>query len=110
MKIMWGITGAGHLLNESITVLNKLSKKHELTVIFSNAGLEVVKLYGYYKKIEQIISKNPNNKMVFEDDEKYAYPLSGKLTYEKYDLIVISPIFTLLLSNLSSKNIFIIKY
>lgn len=91
MKIMWGITGAGHLLNESITVLNKLSKKHELTVIFSNAGLEVVKLYGYYKKIEQIISKNPNNKMVFEDDEKYAYPLSGKLTYEKYDLIVISP-------------------
>ena len=43
MKIMWGITGAGHLLNESITVLNKLSKKHELTVIFSNAGLEVVK-------------------------------------------------------------------
>ena len=91
MKIMWGITGAGHLLNESITVLNKLSKKHELTVIFSNSGLEVVKLYGYYKKIEQIISKNPNNKMVFEDDEKYAYPLSGKLTYEKYDLIVISP-------------------
>lgn len=91
MKIMWGITGAGHLLTESITIMNKLSKKHELTVIFSNAGLEVVKLYGYYKKIEQIISKNPNNKMVFEDDEKYAYPLSGKLTYEKYDLIIISP-------------------
>ncbi|MBE6485900.1 MAG: hypothetical protein E7Z85_03555 [Methanosphaera stadtmanae] len=91
MKIMWGITGAGHLLNESITVLNKLSKKHDLTVIFSNAGLEVVKLYGYYTKIEQMISKNPDNKMVFEDDEKYSYPLSGKLTYEKYDLIVISP-------------------
>lgn len=91
MKIMWGITGAGHLLTESITIMNKLSKKHELTVIFSNAGLEVVKLYGYYKKIEQIISKNPHNKIVFENDEKYAYPLSGKLTYEKYDLIIISP-------------------
>ena len=91
MKIMWGITGAGHLLKESIEVLNKLSKKHEITIIFSNAGLEVVKLYGYYKKIERIISKNPNNQIVFEDDEKYAYPISGKLTYEKYDLIIISP-------------------
>ncbi len=91
MRIMWGITGAGHLLKESINVLKELSKKHELTIIFSNAGLEVVKKYGYYKKIEQIISKNPNNKMVFDDDEKYSYPLSGKLTYKKYDLIIISP-------------------
>lgn len=91
MKIMWGITGAGHLLKESITVLKELSKKHELTIIFSNAGLEVVKMYGYFKKIEQIISANPNNKLVFDEDEKYSYPLSGKLTYEKYDLIIISP-------------------
>lgn len=88
---MWGITGAGHLLKESIDVLEQLSKKHDLTIIFSNAGLEVVKLYGYYKKIERIISRNPNNSIVLEDDEKYSYPLSGKLTYNKYDLIIISP-------------------
>lgn len=88
---MWGITGAGHLLKESITVLNKLSKKHELTIIFSNAGLEVVKKYGYYRKIEKIIASNENNKVVFDGDEKYSYPLSGKLTYDMYDLIIISP-------------------
>ena len=91
MKIMWGITGAGHLLKESINVLNKLSKKHEITIIFSNAGLEVVKLYGYYKKIEKIIKQNPNNRLILEDDQKYSYPLSGKLTHQKYDLIIISP-------------------
>lgn len=91
MKIMWAVTGAGHLLNESIDVLNKVSEKHELTIIFSNAGLEVVKKYGYYRKIEKIVEKNENNKMVFDGDEKYSYPLSGKLTYEKYDLIIISP-------------------
>jgi dihydromethanopterin reductase (acceptor) len=91
MKIMWGITGAGHLLKESIDVLSKINKKHEITVIFSNAGLEVVKKYGFYKKIEKIISKNSANKMVFEDDEKYSYALSGKLTYDKYDMIIISP-------------------
>ena len=91
MKIMWGISGAGHLLKESIDVLAKLSEKHELTIIFSNAGLEVVKKYGYYRKIEKIISKNDANRIVFDSDEKYSYPLSGKLTYDKYDLIVISP-------------------
>lgn len=91
MKIIWGITGAGHMLKESINVLNKLSKKHELTIIFSNAGLEVVKKYGYYKKIEKIISKNRNNKLVFDSDQRYSYPFSGKLTYDKYDLIVVSP-------------------
>ena len=91
MKIMWGITGAGHLLKESIDVLDKLSKKHEMTIIFSNAGLEVVKKYGYYRKIEKIMTRNKNNKMVFDCDEKYSYPLSGKLTYDMYDLIIISP-------------------
>lgn len=91
MKIMWGITGAGHLLKESISVLTQLSEKHEVTVIFSNAGLEVVKKYGYFTKIEKIMSENENNRMVFEGDEKYSYPLSGKLTYDRYDLIIISP-------------------
>ena len=91
MKIMWAITGAGHLLEESINVLEQLSKKHELTIIFSNAGLEVVNLYGFYKKIERIEKENENNMIIFDDDEKYSYPLSGKLTYNRYDLIIISP-------------------
>lgn len=91
MKIMWAITGAGHLLDESINVLEKLSKKHEITIIFSNAGLEVVKLYGFYKKIEKIKKENENNMILTDNDEKYSYPFSGKLTYNKYDLIIISP-------------------
>lgn len=91
MKIMWAITGAGHLLNESINTLEKLSKKHEITIIFSNAGREVVEMYGYSKKIKRILKQNRKNSIVYEDDEKYSYPLSGKLTYNKYDLIVISP-------------------
>ena len=88
---MWAITGAGHLLEDSIKVLEKLSKKHELTIIFSNAGLEVVKFYGFYKKIKKIKNGNKNNTIIIDDDEKYSYPLSGKLTYNKYDLIIISP-------------------
>lgn len=91
MKILWAITGAGHLLHESIEVLEKISHKHEITIIYSRAGEEVLKLYGYNKNIEEIIKKNKNNKVITEDEEKYSYPLSGKLTHNKYDLIIISP-------------------
>lgn len=91
MRILWAITGAGHLLKESIDVLEKLSYKHELTIIYSRAGGEVLKLYGYDKNIEEIMDINPDNKMIKEEEQKYSYPFSGKLTHDKYDLIVISP-------------------
>ena len=87
---MWAITGAGHLLKESIEIIDELSKKHEITIILSNAGLEVVKKYGYYNKLEEI-SKLNQNRIVTDYEEKYSYPLSGKITNEKYDLIIVSP-------------------
>lgn len=88
---MWAITGAGHLLEKSITVMDKISNKHTLTIILSNAGLEVVQKYGYMNKLKEIEAKNEENHIVKEDDEKYSYPLSGKITHENIDLIIISP-------------------
>ncbi|RAP53481.1 MAG: hypothetical protein BZ137_06685 [Methanosphaera sp. rholeuAM130] len=90
MKILWAITGAGHLLKESIDVLEKLSDKHEITVILSNAGSEVLKLYGYDKNVDEIIRRN-DGIIITEEEEKYSYPFSGKLTHDKYDLVVVSP-------------------
>ncbi|WP_455645754.1 flavoprotein [Methanosphaera sp.] len=90
MKIIWAITGAGHLLKESIEVLEKISKKHEITIITSKAGQEVLQLYGYNNKIKKILEK-PGNTYITDAEQQYSYPLSGKLTHEKYDLIVISP-------------------
>lgn len=91
MKILWAITGAGHLLKESIHVIDELSQKHEITIALSNAGLEVVKKYGYMTQLEEIRDKKPENMIVCDEDEKYSYPLSGKITHEKYDLIIVSP-------------------
>ena len=91
MKIVWGITGAGDLLKESIRELEKISENNEITLIFSKSGREVVQLYGYNNWILEIISKNPNNKIVYDEDEAYSYPFSGKLTHQKYDLIIIAP-------------------
>ena len=41
MKIMWGITGAGDLLKESLEELERISFDNEITIIFSKSGLEV---------------------------------------------------------------------
>ncbi|OED30005.1 flavoprotein [Methanosphaera sp. WGK6] len=90
MKIIWAITGAGHLLKESIDVLEKISKKHEITLITSKAGKEVLQLYGYNNKIKKIL-ENPHHHYITDEQQQYSYPLSGKLTHEKYDLIIISP-------------------
>lgn len=91
MNIVWAITGAGHLLKESVEILETLSDEHNITLIFSKAGEEVVTLYGLNKKIEEITNRKKNNKIVQEDEQKYSYPFSGKITHEKYDLIIIAP-------------------
>ena len=91
MKIMWAITGAGHLLKESIEVMEELSQKHTITIILSNAGLEVIQKYGYLNKLQEIKEKNNENNIITEEEEKYSYPLSGKITHEKYDYIIVSP-------------------
>ncbi len=91
MKILWAITGAGHLLEESIDVLDEISEKHTITLATSKAAEEVIQLYGLKNKINEIINKNSENEYIKDEQQQYSYPLSGKLTHEKYDLIIISP-------------------
>lgn len=91
MKILWAITGAGHLLKESIKTLEKLSENNQITIVTSKAANEVLKLYGYTKNIEEIIEKNKENQLITDKQQQYSYPLSGKLTHNKYDIIIISP-------------------
>ena len=91
MKIMWGITGAGDLLKESLEELERISFDNEITIIFSKSGREVIQLYGYNTWIQSIVNNISLNKLVYDEDEAYSYPLSGKLTHQKYDLIIIAP-------------------
>ncbi len=46
MRIVFAFTGAGHLLNESVHVVEKLAENHEVTVFISGAAEEVLKMYG----------------------------------------------------------------
>ena len=61
MRIVWCITGAGHLLRESFQVIKKLKeeiKDLKVTTLVSRAGEEVVKMYGLFGELYNISNGN----------------------------------------------------
>ncbi|HMK53566.1 MAG TPA: dihydromethanopterin reductase (acceptor) [Methanobacteriaceae archaeon] len=90
MKIAWGITGAGHLLLESVETLEKLSKEHEITVLLSAAGEEVLKMYGLYERVK-ILTGGYYQEMVLEKEQRFSYPIAGRFSLGRYDLLIVSP-------------------
>jgi dihydromethanopterin reductase (acceptor) len=90
MKIAFGITGAGHLLLDSVELLEMLMTKHDVTVLLSAAGEEVLKMYGLYERVETITG-GYYNELVKEKDQKFSYPLTGRFSLGKYDLLIVSP-------------------
>jgi len=90
MKIAWGITGAGHLLHESVEMLVELSKEHEVTVLLSGAGEEVLKMYGLFEMVKNVTG-GKYRELVLEDDQRASYPMTGRFSLRTYDLLVVSP-------------------
>ena len=80
-RIAWGITGAGHFLEDCV----KLLLAHEQADIFlSRAGLEVLKLHGLYRTLRE------SGHTVFTDEDAAGFPAT-RLYGGRYDLVVIAP-------------------
>ncbi|ODS42782.1 MAG: hypothetical protein MSIBF_05715 [Candidatus Altiarchaeales archaeon IMC4] len=84
MAIIWCITGAGHLLRESLDAMKKSSD--EVTVVFSAAGHEVAMMYHLFDEVKAV-AKN----MVFEDGQGESSPFCGKMYEKKYTKVIIAP-------------------
>lgn len=90
MRIGFAITGAGHLLNESVQVAEKLSKNHDVTIFLSAASEEVLKMYGLYERIVNITGGR-YRELAIDSNQKFSYPITGRLSLGKYDLLIVSP-------------------
>lgn len=90
MRIAWAFTGAGHLLSESVQQLEKLAENHQITVFLSNAGEEVLKMYGLYERVAGLTG-GYYKELAKDNDQSFSYPISGRLSLGKYDLFVVSP-------------------
>ena len=90
MRIGFAFTGAGHLLRESVEVAEKLAKDHEVTVFLSGAACEVLKMYGLYERVERITG-GKYRELATDLNQKFSYPITGRLSLGKYDLLIVSP-------------------
>lgn len=90
MRIAWAFTGAGHLLSESVEELEKLAENHDITVFLSNAGEEVLKMYGLYGRVATLTG-GYYRELAKDNDQSFSYPISGRLSLGKYDLFIVSP-------------------
>ena len=84
MKILWCITGAGHLLQECVEVMEK--SRDEITVALSSAGEEVAGMYGLLDRINKA-----GVETVLEREQGKSFPASGRMAKKEYDMLVVAP-------------------
>ena len=90
MRIAFAFTGAGHLLRESVQLAEKLAGEHEVTIFLSGAAEEVLKMYGLYERVERLTG-GKYRELATDSNQKFSYPITGRLSLDKYDLTIVSP-------------------
>ena len=90
MRIGFAFTGAGHLLRESVQLAEKLAKDNEVTVFLSGAAEEVLKMYGLYERVERLTG-GKYRELATDSNQKFSYPITGRLSLGKYDLLIVAP-------------------
>ncbi len=91
VKIGWGITGAGHFLQETFDVMEKLAREHVVSCFVSSAGERVVRVYGLWQKLSKICPGNYYREVILEVQQGPDFPLAGRLLRGTYDALIISP-------------------
>lgn len=90
MRIGWAFTGAGHLLKESVESMELLARHHDITVFLSHAAEEVLKMYGLYDRVFAITGGR-YKELASDCNQKFSFPITGRLSLGKYDLLIVSP-------------------
>ncbi|MFX0188007.1 MAG: archaeoflavoprotein AfpA [Candidatus Hodarchaeota archaeon] len=87
-KIVWGITGTGYVLKESIDLMKSLQENQDIkiTVIISKEGAVVVKIYKQWEYLNEVIK---NVKVEITPNKPF---IAGPLQLGKYDLFLVCPV------------------
>ncbi len=87
-KIIWGITGTGYLLKESIDLMKELQEEYdaEITVMLSKEGAVVIKMYKQWNYLTEVIKK-----VRIEETPNKPF-FAGPLQLGKYNLLLICPV------------------
>ena len=85
---MWGITGTGYVLQESINLMKELQEDHnvDLTVILTKEGAAVVKWYKKWLPLTEIVKK-----VKVEKTPNIPF-YAGPLQLGQYDMFLVCPV------------------
>lgn len=83
MKVIWCVTGAGHLLAETVDVMEGIAGEHEVFAAFTRAGEEVAGVYGLMEGIEGFCAG-----VYLEGGQGASSPVAAS---RRFDLAVIAP-------------------
>ena len=80
-RLAWAITGSGHYLRESLTVLQAIEN---VDIFLSKAAAEIIRQYGFQAQLDA------TNHKIYQDKTASSVPV--ELFYEgKYHTLVIAP-------------------
>ncbi len=87
-KLLWGITGTGFVLDESIALMEDLQLNYEvdLTVILTKEGAAVVKWYKKWLKLKEVVKK-----VSIEKTPNIPF-YAGPLQIGKFDVFIVCPV------------------
>jgi len=94
MNLAWGITGAGHFLQESFEVFKELKQKKpelKVTTFLSRAGEEVVRMYGLANGLSNISPGGYLEECFYEREQGASFPKAGRFLLQRYEALIISP-------------------
>lgn len=87
-RIVWGITGSGDHIQEIVETMKKLEEDpgHQVTVIVSKAGEQMLRWYGLWDALTQSFRK------VMKESNSNVPFIAGPLQLGKYDVLVVVPL------------------
>ena len=89
-KLMWGVTGTGYVLQESIDLMKELQEKYkdeiQITVMLSKEGEAVVKWYKQWNYLTETV------KRVHTEKSPNIPFFAGPLQIGKYDMFLLCPV------------------
>ena len=90
-RLAWCLTGAGHKLFESVEVMEELATRgFDITVFISQAGLEVIRIYGLEGRVRAIADGSYYRELVTPSDGA-SCSKAGRLLMGKYLALIASP-------------------
>ncbi|NHJ14103.1 MAG: archaeoflavoprotein AfpA [Candidatus Thorarchaeota archaeon] len=87
MKVAWGITGSGDLIDETVELMTQMKERHNIQfdIFVSKAGRQVLNWYKLWGLL------NEQFKVKTEADANVPF-IAGPLQMGKWDLLVVAPL------------------